>query len=164
MPNGFARRFHPTDTLPVLRHDFSSPSEADDMISLKKEPTPWDLRVFAVLQLPFCAFGLTKLIHGVPSWAVIGGVAASSVIAAVGAISPQRIVRIYRGWMRIVSPIGWCVSYGLLAATFYLILTPIGLMMRLAGHDPLHRRPNAGTTFWEERPPAPPADHYLRQF
>ncbi|AMV17312.1 SxtJ family membrane protein [Planctomyces sp. SH-PL14] len=134
------------------------------MISLKKEPTSRDLRVFAVLQLPFCAIGLTKLIHGVPSWAVIGGVAASSVIAAVGAISPQRIVWIYRGWMRIAFPIGWCVSYGLLAATFYLILTPIGLMMRLAGHDPLHRRPNAGTTFWEERPPAPPADHYLRQF
>ena len=164
MSSGFARRFRPTDALPVLRHDFPNPAEADDMISLKKEPTPWDLRVFAALQLPFCAFCLTKLIHGIPPWAIIGGVGVSSAVAAMGLLSPRRIVWIYRGWMRIVFPIGWCVSYGLLAATFYLILTPIGLMMRLGGHDPLRRRSDAATTFWEERPPAPPADHYLRQF
>jgi len=134
------------------------------MISLKWRPTPRDLRLFAVLQVAFCALCVTVLIPGLSRRTIGGVLAISSATAVVGVLAPRRIAWIYRGWMLLVFPIGWCVSYCVLAATFYLILTPIGLIMRLCGHDPLRRRPDSSATFWEERPPAPEADHYFRQF
>ena len=46
---------------------------------------------------------------------------------------------LYLGWMRVFYPIGWVVSHLLLAIVYYLVLTPIGLVMRLFGGDPMHR-------------------------
>ena len=40
---------------------------------------------------------------------------------------------IYLGWIYAAFPIGWTVSHLLLAAIYYLIVTPIALAVRLAG-------------------------------
>ncbi|GAB4135996.1 MAG: hypothetical protein Fur0037_00170 [Planctomycetota bacterium] len=49
-------------------------------------------------------------------------------------------------------PIGFCVSHILLAAVYWLLLTPIALCMRFAGHDPLARKIDRGAaTYWERR-------------
>lgn len=134
------------------------------MLSLNTQPTSRDLRLFAVLQLAFCALCVTLVIPGLSTRVIATALFLSSVVAAVGVLAPRWIVWIYRGWMLLVFPIGWCVSYGVLVATFYLIVTPIGLIMRLCGHEPLHRRPDASATFWEQRPPDPETAAYFRQF
>jgi hypothetical protein len=68
------------------------------------------------------------------------------------------------GWMFLAFPIGWTVSHLLLLATFYLVLTPIGVVMRLVGHDPLERkfRPEAAT-YWMEHDPGSDPSRYFRQ-
>lgn len=47
-------------------------------------------------------------------------------------------------WWRLVRVLGWINSRVLLTALFVLLLTPIGLLWRLIGHDPLRRRRESG--------------------
>lgn len=56
---------------------------------------------------------------------------------------------IHVGWMYAAFPIGWTVSHLLIALVYYLVLTPIGLLMRAAGYDPLQRRfDRTAATYW----------------
>ena len=37
-------------------------------------------------------------------------------------------------------PIGWVVTHVVMALIFYLVVTPLGVIMRLCGRDPMERR------------------------
>ncbi len=95
-----------------------------------KEPRLGDLRVFGV--------GL-GVIGGYVCWwtqfhpvaiaiAVFGGV---STALAVGA--PGRLAPFYRLWMNLLFPVAWLVSTIVLAAIYYVVVTPIGVIRRLSG-------------------------------
>jgi hypothetical protein len=57
------------------------------------------------------------------------------------------------------------MSFLLLAAIYFLVFTPIGLVMRLFGRERLPRRFNSGAmTYWIKRPAARPPGSYFRQF
>ena len=62
-------------------------------------------------------------------------------------------------------PIGWTLSHLVLGAVYYGVFTPIGLVMRLLGHDPLERRfdPTA-TSYWIERTDRSDPARHFRQF
>lgn len=62
-------------------------------------------------------------------------------------------------------PIGFVLSYVIMGTLFYLIIAPIGLLLRLAGHDPMERRlqPEA-ESYWQDAAPAPPREAYFKQF
>jgi hypothetical protein len=64
--------------------------------------------------------------------------------------------RFRANWMDAVAPIGWSVSAVLLAAVYFLVLTPIGLVRRLVSRDPLRLRFEETDSYWIER--TPPAD------
>jgi len=46
---------------------------------------------------------------------------------------------------------------------YYSLLTPIGLVKRAMGWDPLQRRSKARDTFWQPYPERPPR-HYEKMF
>ena len=72
---------------------------------------------------------------------------------------------IYLGWMYAVFPIGWVISHTVLALTYYLVLTPIGLLMRGLGRDPMERRfDRDGETYWTPHEPSEDPARYFRQF
>jgi hypothetical protein len=78
---------------------------------------------------------------------------------------PSLAKSMYTGWMRAAVPLGWTFSHILLAAIYYLLFTPLGLLMRLRGHDPMQRRIDpAAASYWLARPPAPDPSRYFRQF
>jgi len=54
--------------------------------------------------------------------------------------SPNLLKPIYIFWMRLAFVLGWINTRLILLVMFYLIFTPIGLVMRLFGMDLLHRR------------------------
>jgi hypothetical protein len=62
-------------------------------------------------------------------------------------------------------PIGWAVSFILLAAFYFLLLTPLGLFFRLIGRDTLGRKfdPDA-ESYWLTRQPPKNLDRYFHQF
>lgn len=118
------------------------------------------------IPLTLLAIGGLERFLGVPPRAIAG---ASIGVGAVGCIatlaSSRAGTRLYTGWMYAALPIGWSISHALLALIYYAVLTPIGLVMRLLGNDPMQRRlDRAATTYWSEhRPPADPK-RYFRQF
>ena len=68
-------------------------------------------------------------------------------------------------WYGVACSIGLVVSNVLLAAAFYLILTPIGVLRRLTGRHAIERRPDrSATTYWQPAPPPADPARYLRQF
>jgi ABC-type uncharacterized transport system permease subunit len=82
-----------------------------------------------------------------------------------GLVSPGLLRIVYLGMIYATLPIGIVVSYVILAATYYLVLTPIGLVLRLCGYDPMQRRfDREAKTYWVPREEEAKMDHVFRQF
>jgi hypothetical protein len=62
-------------------------------------------------------------------------------------------------------PIGWVVSNLTLALLYYGVFTPVSLVFRLIGRDPLNRMfDRQAPTYWEPYNPDQGLERYLRQF
>ena len=90
---------------------------------------------------------------------------AGPVVAAIYYGLPVIRKPVYLAWVYAAFPIGWTVSHLLLAVVYYLVLTPIGLALRLFGRDIVSRRfDRSATTHWIERRPVDDRTRYFRQF
>jgi len=68
-------------------------------------------------------------------------------------------------WMGITYPIGSIVSHILMALMFYGVITPVGLLMRLFGRDPMQRAfDRSAASYWEPHDPSAEPGRYFRQF
>lgn len=85
---------------------------------------------------------------------------------ALALVAPRVLAPLNRIWLRIGLLLHACVSPAVLALVFFSTLTPIGLLLRLFGKDPLRLRFDpAAPTYWIERRPPGPAGHSMpRQF
>jgi Saxitoxin biosynthesis operon protein SxtJ len=85
---------------------------------------------------------------------------------AVALVRPKWLALLNRLWTRFGLILGMIVSPIVLALMFFLVVTPVGLLMRLTGKDPLRLRPDSGTgSYWIVRhPPGPPGDSMSEQF
>ncbi len=92
-------------------------------------------------------------------------VAGCAIILA-AAIAPIVLRPLNRAWTMLGVFLGRVVNPVVLAALFYLVFTPIGLIMRLLGKDPLRLRWDASaSSYWIERqPPGPPPETMANQF
>ena len=129
-------------------------------------PSRATLRQFAGLWLVFFG-GLALwqgLVRGQTGLATLCAVLALT-IGPLGLIRPGWIRPIYVGWMILAFPIGWTVSQVMLALMFYGLFTPIGLLFRLLGRDPLHRARRPGVeSYWTPKPAPAGPKSYFRQF
>ncbi len=64
---------------------------------------------------------------------------AAAVFAAAALIYPLVLLPVFRVWERIGLVVGWINTHILLGLVFYVIVMPMGLVMRLF-HDPMERR------------------------
>jgi hypothetical protein len=137
------------------------------MISINWHPTDREVRQFAGIWFPvFCL--IVSLLLGLRfgAWQGAGMVIAFAVvIGVVGLVQPRVVRPLYVAWMCAAFPIGWTVSHLLLAAVFYLVIAPLGLVFRASGRDKLKLRPESEVkTFWTRRRPSAGVDQYFRQF
>lgn len=59
---------------------------------------------------------------------------------------------VYIGWMKFAFVLGWVNTRLLLGIFFYLVLTPIGLFLRITGKDLLDRRiDRSAKSYWIKR-------------
>jgi hypothetical protein len=136
------------------------------LVELETDPSPRELRLFGLLLLGFAALvgGLVWWRTGqveLAAW-VGGGVGALALVYL--AVPPLRRF-IYLGWIYLTFPIGWTISALLLAVTYYGVVTPVGMVMRLVGRDPLQRRRSPEReSYWERRSAGRPRSSYFRQF
>ena len=110
--------------------------------------------MFAAL---FAVFG------GYAMWAGTGRApllfAVAAAFAAVAIVAPRLLQPLNRLWMAIAEVLHRIVNPLVLGVMFFLIITPMGMVMRALGKDPLRRKFNKGLdTYWIARDPPGPAD------
>ncbi len=136
------------------------------LIHINKNPSVRELKWFGLLFLTFFAIvcALLRWVYGAETASlVVMGIAAF--VTAVYYAVPTMRRPIFLGWMYGAMPIGAVVSIGLLAATYFLVVTPIGLLVRAFSHDPMTRRFDAkASTYWVRRPEPAKPSQYFRQF
>ncbi len=136
------------------------------MIDINWNPSARQLRQFALL--------LAALLIGVASWLywkspasgwVAVALSAAGVAGGIGLLCPRLMRIVYVAWMAAVFPIGWTVSHVLLAAIYYLVITPIGVIMRVCRYDPLQRRFDRNAkTYWKRREEQNDTKRYFKQY
>ena len=64
-----------------------------------------------------------------------------------------RILRLpYKAWMALALVLGYVMTRVLLTAVFVLIVTPLGIAMRLSGRDPMQRKRDPDrASYWSPR-------------
>lgn len=98
----------------------------------------------------------------VVAWVFFG---LSALCGLLSLVAPPALRPIYVGLILLTFPIGFVVSHVILALLYYAILTPVGLVMRAAGHDPMKRRFEPGaSTYWEAKAPVTDPKAYFRQY
>jgi hypothetical protein len=85
--------------------------------------------------------------------------------AALGLVFPRANRPLFVGLTLLAFPIGFVLSYLILTVLFFGVIAPIGVLMRLLGHDPMNRRLEPGApSYWTPAPPPPPTSRYFKQF
>ncbi len=71
----------------------------------------------------------------------------------------------YLVWYFIACCMGFVMGNVLLSAFYFLVLTPLGSMMRMAGRDPLKKKfDRKATTYWRDAEKVVDLNRYYRQF
>ena len=137
------------------------------LIEINRDPTTREIRQFALLWLPaFCFLLGGWLGYRLAAWPAAAGLAGGGALSiVVGVWRPRWMQFVLIGWMWAVFPIGWSVSHLLMASIYFLVVTPIGWIMRLAGRDPLSRKfDRKAETYWTPRSEDVDPSRYFRQF
>jgi hypothetical protein len=80
-------------------------------------------------------------------------------------VYPEATRKIYLLAAYATYPIGLFVSLIILAVLYYLVLTPIGLVLRMTGNDPMQRGwDRTAKTYWVPSEQAHEDQKYFRQF
>lgn len=97
---------------------------------------------------------------------VAGAFAGLGVLALLlGLVWPKANLPIYVGLTIIAYPIGFVLSYVIMGALFFLLITPVGLFFKLTGRDPLNRRFEPDLpSYWIDSRPDRPKESYFKQF
>ena len=137
------------------------------VIEIRRDPSRRELTQFGFVWLGvFVLFAVVAWLKW-RSPTVSGVLAAAAVLVPViGWLAPAFMRLVFLGLSYAAFPIGWVVSHVILALVYYVVLTPIGLTMRLLGRDPMIRGfDRDAPSYWIQRPraAAKPA-RYFRQF
>jgi hypothetical protein len=111
----------------------------------------------------FGVMGLWPLVwrhQPVRSWALV--LAVALIVPAL--VAPRILAPVHRAWMALGEVLAWINTRIILGLVFYLVVTPIGLLMRLVSHDPMRRQFDRAGESYRIRCKTRPATHMLRQF
>lgn len=136
------------------------------VLDVNWKPSPKQLRQFALLLAALLAAAALWLYWKSPGtrWAA-AALLAAAVAGGTGLVRPALMRPVYVVWMAAVFPIGWTVSHLLLAAIYYLVITPIGVIMRVCGYDPMQRRYDRNAkTYWKRRENQDDTKRYFKQY
>lgn len=88
----------------------------------------------------------------------------AGLFALTAILTPTTLAPVYRWWMRLAEILGWINTRIILVIIFFLMVTPLGLLMRLLRRNPLQSAGKDGS-HWTEPPRSSYGDrHYEKQF
>ena len=132
---------------------------------MTKQATPTkQLRQFGLLVGGiFGVIGLWPMVwrhQPMRSWALVLAVA----LIVPGLVAPRILAPVHRAWMKLGEGLAWVNTRIILGLVFYIVVTPLGLLMRLVSHDPMRRQLERNGETYRMRCKPRPATHMLRQF
>ena len=137
------------------------------LIEFHRDPTFRQVRQFALGWLPaLCvvAAGWSAARYGSWSGAVAFLVAAAAGML-VGLLAPAVMRALLIAWLAVTFPLAWIIAHGLMVVVYFCVITPVGLIQRVCGLDPLASRFDRGaSTYWVRRQPPPDVVDYFRPF
>jgi multisubunit Na+/H+ antiporter MnhG subunit len=114
----------------------------EDKRSLRK----FGLTVGTVLLI----IGVALFLFDITSFVYFGGI--GLLLILFGLTAPNLLKPINKVWMTFAIILGWFMSRVILIILFYLIITPIGFLLKIFGKDPLNLKlDNSLSTYWEDR-------------
>jgi hypothetical protein len=136
------------------------------VIDLNLNPTKKELQTFGLCALAFFAV-VSWIVYrrggSIPIRATIAGI--GLVLAVLGFAIPRALRPVWIVLMVVNYPIGWVVTHVVMALIFYLVVTPVGVIMRLSGRDPMERGfDRSAKTYWKRRRTDPGSARYFRQY
>lgn len=72
-----------------------------------------------------------------------------SALILLGLVFPKALIQPNRAWMKLAEVLAFIMTRLILGIVFFLIVTPIGVVKRLFGWDPLSRREGRSVTYWK---------------
>jgi Saxitoxin biosynthesis operon protein SxtJ len=136
------------------------------VIDLNLNPSKKELRVFGLCALAFLcllAWIVARRTGSVPAGGAIAGL--GIVVAGLALTVPQVLRPVWIVLMVVNYPIGWVVTHVVMALIFYLVVTPVGVIMRLTGRDPMERAfDRSAKTYWKPRRTDSASARYFRQY
>jgi len=136
------------------------------VIDLNLNPSKKELRTFGLCALAFLALVgwiVFRRSGSMPMGASIAGF--GFVLAVLGFAVPKALRPVWVALMVINYPIGWVITHVVMEIIFYLVVTPVGIIMRLTGRDPMERAfDRTAKTYWKPRRTDPDSARYFRQY
>jgi hypothetical protein len=133
-------------------------------VNRKAGTSPRQLRQFGLLVGGIFGFiGLWPMVwrHQSPrAWALVLAIA----LVAPALVAPRLLAPAHRAWMKLAEVLAWINTRLLLGLVFFLVVTPIGLLMRALKRDPMRRQLAPRDESYRVRCSPRPATHMLRQF
>jgi len=87
------------------------------------------------------------------------------VVFGVSGLGRPGVMRwIFVSWMMLAFPIGWVLSQIMLLLMFYVILTPVAVLVRIGGRDVLRRRRSNCESYWVVKETPKDVRSYFRQY
>ncbi len=93
-------------------------------------------------------------------WVVVPG----ALLAAAGLVLPGVLKHVYQGWMWVGHVMGWVNTRIILGILFYGIVTPMGVIMKLTGRDPMRRKLKPDAQTYRVMCQPRPASHMKNMF
>ena len=104
--------------------------------------------VVALVLLGIAAWNLWK--DRPPVYLTTGGI--GLILLLISATWTTGALVFHRNWMRVAAVLGYINSRIILGITFFFMITPVGLVTKLFGRNPMRRRGPKQDTYWIPRP------------
>jgi hypothetical protein len=98
----------------------------------------------------FALIGFWWFYHNKFESVAAGLVVAGTALMLLGALFPRVLVAPNRGWMSIAKVLSHVSTTLILGVVYVSAVTPIGLIKKLQGWDPLQRRGDSRPTYWKD--------------
>jgi hypothetical protein len=125
-----------------------------------------ELRKFAwIMAGGFAFLGTIAYLRGRNVTAIVL-LSLSALFCLCGVFAPLRLRLVYKYWMQFAFILGWINTRILLGLFFFVVVTPVSILMKLFRRDVLMRKlDRSKKTYWNDRPKTErPRERYERLF
>ena len=138
------------------------------MIELNLKPSDSQLRSFGWIGLvAFPLIGaLFHYVQGwIPAWGFYVLIGLGLLCGLLAAVKESLLLPLFTVMTLLAYPIGLVVSTVLIGVIYYGLFTPVALVFKLTGRDPLHRKiERDAASYWVERKTQREPASYLRMY